>query len=76
MSPHPAKIKKARSLAVKMGYNANKWFKNGEMGALKLVGQQPVRYVSNINKYYIAYWLSNRFEAMGEQEKKKLESFR
>lgn len=72
----PAKIQKARRLAGKMGYDANKWFRNGEVGALKLVGQQPVRYVSNINKYYIAYWMSDKIKAVEQQEKKKLGSLR
>ncbi len=51
----PAKIRKARALTRKMGLNRNKWFRNVEIGTLRLVGQEPVKYVSNINKYYILY---------------------
>lgn len=54
----PAKIHKARSLAEKMGYDPNRWFRNVELATLKLVGQETVRYVSNINKYYITYRLA------------------
>ena len=53
----PAKIKKARRLARKMRLNPNKWFRNVEMAALKLIGQETVSYVSNINKYYVLFRL-------------------
>jgi membrane-bound lytic murein transglycosylase MltF len=53
----PNKIKKARKLAQQMGLNPNRWFRNVEMAALKSIGHETVRYVSNINKYYIVYRL-------------------
>jgi membrane-bound lytic murein transglycosylase MltF len=53
----PNKIKKVRKLAQQMGLNPNRWFRNVEMAALKSIGQETVRYVSNINKYYIVYRL-------------------
>jgi membrane-bound lytic murein transglycosylase MltF len=51
----PAKIRKARATAKKMGLNPNEWFRNVELAVLKTVGQETVRFVSNINKYYIVY---------------------
>ncbi len=51
----PAKIRRARNMAEKMGLDRNKWFRNVELGALRIIGQETVRYVSNINKYYVLY---------------------
>jgi membrane-bound lytic murein transglycosylase MltF len=56
----PAKIRKARATAQKMGLNPNEWFRNVELAVLKTVGQETVRYVSNINKYYIVYRMDLR----------------
>jgi membrane-bound lytic murein transglycosylase MltF len=53
----PAKIRRARSLAKEMNLDSNRWFKNVELATLSLVGQETVRYVSNINKYYNIYYL-------------------
>lgn len=51
----PAKIQKARRHAAKIGLDKNRWFRNVELAALQVIGQEPVRYVSNINKYYVLY---------------------
>ncbi|MFO7749923.1 MAG: transporter substrate-binding domain-containing protein [Desulfobacteraceae bacterium] len=51
----PAKIRRARALTEKMGLNPDRWFRNVEIGTLRLVGEEPVTYVSNINKYYLIY---------------------
>lgn len=51
----PAKIRKARNLAAKMGLDPNRWFRHVELAALRLIGRETVRYVSNINKYYVLY---------------------
>ena len=40
-----------------MGLNPDRWFRNVELAALRLVGQETVNYVSNINKYYVTYRL-------------------
>ncbi len=53
----PSRVRRMRSLAGKMGLDPNKWFGNVETAALRIVGQEPVRYVVNIQKYYIAYKL-------------------
>lgn len=54
----PSKVKRMRALAADMGLDSNKWFQNTEYAALRIVGQETVRYVANIYKYYIAYSLS------------------
>ena len=53
----PSRVRSMRRLASKMGLDPNKWFGNVETAALRIVGQEPVRYVFNIQKYYIAYKL-------------------
>lgn len=54
----PGKVRRMRELAVKMGLDANRWFSHVESAALRIVGQETVRYVRNILKYYTAYRLS------------------
>lgn len=54
----PAKIRQVRKLAKEMGFDYNRWFRNVEIAALKIIGQETVRYVSNINKYYVIYRLA------------------
>jgi len=51
----PGKIRQARRLAKRMKLNPDRWFRNVELAMLKLVGQETVQYVSNINKYYVVY---------------------
>ncbi len=51
----PAKVRKMRKLARKMGLDPNRWFGNVEIAAGKIVGRETVRYVANIYKYYTAY---------------------
>jgi len=54
----PAKVNLMRNRARKTGFDPNRWFDNVEVAALRLVGQETVRYVRNILKYYTAYRLS------------------
>ena len=51
----PSKIRKIRKKAKQMGLSPNKWFRNVEYAALRGIGQETVRYVSNINRYYLLY---------------------
>lgn len=55
----PTNIKRSRQTAAQMGYDPNKWFGHTELGALRLVGPEPVQYVRNINKYYISFLISD-----------------
>ncbi len=54
----PARITRLRNRAAKQGLDPNIWFDNVEVIAAKRVGREPVQYVSNIYKYWIAYRLS------------------
>ena len=47
-----------RAETKRMGLDPDKWFFNVEVAAGKIVGDETVRYVDNIYKYYIAYKLS------------------
>lgn len=51
----PVKIRRARKMTRDMQLDPNRWFRNVEIAMLKIVGQETVRYVSNINKYYVIY---------------------
>jgi len=64
----PAKIRRLRNEAKKMGLDPNVWFGNVEIVAAKKIGRETVQYVSNIYKYYIAYSLTRmRLEAMDKK---------
>lgn len=63
----PNRVVKMREKAKKMGLSPDRWFRNVELAMLKTVGQEPVRYVSNINKYYIIY--RRAFAAEEEQDR-------
>jgi membrane-bound lytic murein transglycosylase MltF len=54
----PARIARLRRKAKEDGLNPNKWFGNVELEVAKEVGEEPVLYVDNIYKYYVAYRLA------------------
>ena len=54
----PARIGKLRRRAKKEGLDPNRWFFNVEQMARQSGLRETVRYVANVNKYYIAYKLS------------------
>jgi membrane-bound lytic murein transglycosylase MltF len=53
----PNRINRLRRRAASQGLNPNVWFRNVELVVAKSVGQEPVRYVGNVYKYYVAYKL-------------------
>jgi len=55
----PAKVRKMRAKANKMGLDPDIWFRNVERAAQQMVGSETTRYVANIYKYYLAYTLLN-----------------
>jgi membrane-bound lytic murein transglycosylase MltF len=53
----PGRIRRLRRLAESAGLDPDVWFQNVEVLAARHVGAEPVRYVSNITKYYLTYKL-------------------
>lgn len=53
----PNRIARLRKKAAEQSLNPNFWFGNVEQVVAREVGQEPVRYVANIYKYYVAYKL-------------------
>ncbi len=51
----PGGVAKARAKARQMGLNPDVWFDNVEIAAGSTLGREPVQYVRNIFKYYVAY---------------------
>jgi hypothetical protein len=50
----------------------NRWFRNVELATLKIVGQETVRYVSDINKYYVIYRFTSEVSETREKEMKEI----
>jgi membrane-bound lytic murein transglycosylase MltF len=62
----PNRIARLRKRAAEQGFDPNVWFQNVEVVVGREVGREPVQYVSNIFKYYVAYKLSlDRLEERG-----------
>jgi membrane-bound lytic murein transglycosylase MltF len=53
----PGRVLQAIKLARKMKLNPLKWFRNVELAMLRLHKTEPVTYVSEINKRYVAFLL-------------------
>jgi membrane-bound lytic murein transglycosylase MltF len=51
----PNRIARLRDEATAAGLDRNKWFRNVELVVARRVGREPVQYVANIFKYYVAY---------------------
>lgn len=62
----PRRVSQLREKAEKMGLDPNKWFRNVEIVAARVIGRETVQYVSNIYKYYVSYRL-----VLEQQERKK-----
>ena len=72
----PGKMRQMRKEAAERGLNPNVWFGNVEQVVADRVGSEPVTYVSNIYKYYLAYRLITQEEARRQATKKALEQKR
>ncbi len=70
----PGKIARCRRLAVRMGNDPRKWFGHTELAARRLIGNETVRYVSNVSKYYMAYSLGHTMECLKHQQIERLKS--
>lgn len=70
----PGNLRKFRRLAEKSGYDRDVWFQNVEYAAARIVGQETVKYVANIYKYYLAYKLASTMrERKGQPLQKSTE---
>ena len=54
----PNRIARLRGETASRGLDPDKWFNNVELVVADEVGREPVQYVSNIYKYYVAYKLA------------------
>ncbi|MBL0712533.1 MAG: transglycosylase SLT domain-containing protein, partial [Desulfosarcina sp.] len=70
----PGKIARCRRLAARLGYDPGKWFGHTELAARRLIGNETVRYVSNVVKYYMAYSLGQTLECLKRQHIEILKS--
>ncbi len=70
----PGNVRKMRGMAEKMGLDKNRWFKNVEIAAGRIIGSETVRYVSNIYKYYQAYLLIDEAESLKHELKSVAET--
>lgn len=68
----PANIRKARRQAARMKLDPDIWFDNVEIAAARTISREPVVYVRNIFKYYVAYkLLVERGKGLGPQAKSR-----
>lgn len=62
----PNRVARLRRQAPEYGLNPNLWFKNVEHLVASGVGQEPVRYVGRIYRYYLGYRRLREIERSGE----------
>ena len=67
----PANIQRSRALAEKMDLDGKQWFNNTELGVIREVGFEPVHYVRNINKYYLAFRIATAMQDVKDASLKK-----
>lgn len=60
----PEKIRRAQRLAQEIKLDRYRWFRNVKMATLRIVGQETVQYVSNINKDYVLFKLYEETEKL------------
>lgn len=60
----PGRLQRLRREAAAAGLDPNVWFDNVEIIAARRVGREPVQYVSNILKYWVAFELSQKQEPL------------
>ncbi|MFZ5722236.1 MAG: transglycosylase SLT domain-containing protein [Pseudomonadota bacterium] len=69
----PGNLAKARRLAARRGLDPDIWFDNVERAMGEAIGVEPVRYVANITKYYLAYKLVEQQEVRREEAREALD---
>jgi membrane-bound lytic murein transglycosylase MltF len=60
--------------ATAQGISPDVWFNQVEHVAARMIGQEPVRYVRNVFKYYVAYKLAQQTETERAQAIEQLKS--
>lgn len=65
----PNRIRALRKKAAEQGYDPDRWFGNVEVVTARDVGKEPVQYVANIYKYYVAYRLAGTQMTARHQER-------
>ena len=58
----PMRIQAMRQEAKRRGLNPSLWFDHVEHVVLDKIGEETVRYVANVNRYYIAYRMSHEID--------------
>jgi membrane-bound lytic murein transglycosylase MltF len=64
------RLRYLRRMASERGLDPDVWFDHVELVALERVGQEPVRYVANVNRFYVAYALALQRRAEAERERR------
>ncbi|WP_417770473.1 transglycosylase SLT domain-containing protein, partial [Stappia sp.] len=65
----PSRFAHLRKEAAEKGYDPDKWFGNVEWIVRARVSREPVRYVGNIYKYYVAFTENDRREKARAENK-------
>ena len=68
----PSRIRGLRRKASEQGLDPNVWFRSVDQVALQSIGQETVRYVTNVQKYHFAFGQIARNRAQREAERDKL----
>lgn len=69
----PANIARARRRAKRMGFDRNIWFGHVEVAAARAISREPVTYVRNIYKYYIALETTGAMQAARDAARRQWE---
>jgi hypothetical protein len=64
-------MRKAQRMAPEKELDRYRWFRNAEIATLRIVGQETVQYVSNVNKYYVLFKLHEETERLRESSKQE-----
>jgi membrane-bound lytic murein transglycosylase MltF len=70
----PANISKVRKQATAERVKPDVWFNQVEHVAARMMGQETVKYVRNVFKYYVAYTLAQQTEAERAEALERLKS--
>lgn len=72
----PTRISRLRAQAARQGFDRDAWFGHVEVAVGEALGREPVRYVRDIFKYYVAYTLQLETRAERAAAREQLEEKR